>query len=87
MIQLKKIYKGGIAMLKTLNVKLLPEEHREIKMLAASKGLSIKDYLLSLVKKDLYDNEPLTDEDLKDIEQSEKDIKEGNTITLKEYLT
>jgi len=73
-------------MVKTLNLKLKPEEHREIKLLATSKGLSIKDYILSLVRQDLYDNEPLTEKDLKDIEQSEKDIQEGNTITLEDYL-
>jgi hypothetical protein len=70
---------------KTLNLRLLPEEHKEIKLLATGRGLSIKDYLLFLVKQDLYDDEPLTEEDLKDIEQSEKDIQEGNTVTLDDY--
>lgn len=38
---------------KTITIRITEEEHRKIKVEAANRGLSIKNYLLELVKMDL----------------------------------
>ena len=42
---------------KTITMRIDETTHTEIKVRAAKKGLSIKDYILELVKKDLHSDE------------------------------
>lgn len=37
---------------KTITMRITEEQHREIKVQASKRGLSIKDYILTLVSKD-----------------------------------
>ena len=38
---------------KTITIRVTDEEHRNIKLEATKQGITIKDYVLELVKKDL----------------------------------
>jgi predicted DNA binding CopG/RHH family protein len=38
---------------KTITIRITEEQHREIKVEAAKRGLTVKDYILELVRKDL----------------------------------
>lgn len=38
---------------KTITIRITEDQHREIKVEAAKRGLTVKDYILELVKKDL----------------------------------
>lgn len=38
---------------KTITIRISEDQHREIKVEAAQRGLSVKDYILDLVRKDL----------------------------------
>lgn len=39
---------------KTITIRIDEELHKDIKVHIAKKGMSLKDYLLELIKKDLY---------------------------------
>lgn len=39
---------------KTITIRIDEELHKDIKVHIAKKGISLKDYLLELIKKDLY---------------------------------
>ncbi len=38
---------------KTITIRITEDQHRKIKVEAAQRGLSVKDYILELVRKDL----------------------------------
>ncbi len=38
---------------KTITIRITEDQHREIKVEAAQRGMSVKDYILELVRKDL----------------------------------
>ena len=78
---------------KVLNIRIPEDIHKSLKLEAVRRDRSVKDMVIDAIKNFIrldndvleHDDEPLTEEDLKDIEQSEKDIQEGNTITLEDY--
>lgn len=50
-----KLIAGGEAMAeKTITIRIDEELHKDIKVHIAKKGISLKDYLLELIEKDLY---------------------------------
>lgn len=42
---------------KTITIRIDEELHKDIKVNIAQKGISLKDYIVRLVKEDLYSNE------------------------------
>ena len=41
---------------KTITIRIDEELHRDIKIVVAKKGITLKDYIVQLVKDDLYGN-------------------------------
>ena len=66
----------------TFTMNLTDDEHRLLKMFATSKGLSIKDYLLSLFKKDYSDEKIHSFEDFNTETQQAILDSMGNTDNL-----
>lgn len=79
---------------KILTLKLHPETHRKMKVIASIKNISIKKYLTELIdniyqevlSNELeYDKEPLTEEEEKLFEDAKRDVEEGRFISWKDY--
>ena len=75
---------------KFLTLRLTPQEHSDLKVKSALKGLSIKRYILNLAYNDdeliiePIDESTLTDEERKSIKEGREDIKAGNYQTFEE---
>jgi len=82
--------------MKTITMKVSDDKHREIKILATKRGGTIKDLLFHLIdmyknsgEADSYEFEELDEDDIKDLELSDKAYEEGRYKTfeqLKEEL-
>lgn len=64
--------------------------HSELKIQSVKEKMTMGGMVIKLINDYMrsindYDNEPLTDDDLKDIEQARQEIEEGNVMSLEEY--
>ena len=72
---------------KTLNVKISKDIYKELKIQATIRELSLKEIVERAFRAFLSeDNEPLTDDDLKDLEQAKQEYKDGKCQLLSEVL-
>jgi len=87
---------------KVLTLRLTLEEHKNLKVLSALKGMSIKSFILSLVKRNqedlefasflenhnnaLYDEEEITEEEIKRSEIADREIAAGEFEDLEEVI-
>ncbi|HPZ07492.1 MAG TPA: hypothetical protein PL110_05220 [Candidatus Eremiobacteraeota bacterium] len=74
--------------MKTITMKVSEQEHKEFKILATKRGGSIKDLILHCIKQykesgeaDDYEFEELDEEDLKDLEQADREYEAGEYKT------
>ncbi len=87
---------------KSFNIKMPEDLHQKIKLLSVKEKITMKDMILKALKEyfsvkknlvflenfknALYDDEPLDEEDLKALEESQKDIEEGNFKSLEQVI-
>ncbi len=72
---------------KTLNVKISKDIYKELKIQATLRELSLKEIVERAFRAFLSeDNEPLTEDDLKDLEQAKQEYKDGKCQLLSEVL-
>ncbi len=78
-------------MVKDKTLKISEGSHRQLKLIATSKGVSIKTYLEKIIT-ELYENFqgidtlPLSEEEKEDLKVSEEDIKAGRIYTLEDVI-
>jgi len=83
-------------MLKALTIKITEEEHRNIKMLSAGEGKSIKNFIMDLVrtysqKKEYIEIDSLSYDELSDeekyiIDKGREEISRGEYIDIDDFL-
>ncbi len=78
-------------MVKDKTLKISEGSHRQLKLIATSKGFSIKTYLEKIIT-ELYENFqdidtlPLSEEEKEDLKISEEDIKAGRIYNLEDVI-
>jgi len=87
---------------KSFNIKIPEDLHQKIKLLSIEEKITMKDMILKALKEYFsvkksfvflenfknapYDDEPLDEEDLKALQESQKDIEEGNFKPLEQVI-